>query len=458
MMLSADASHLRKYMATLGIAVIAGTVSVSMLLMRLPDEVLVPQSEIVGLTTTAQETVERRQQYASFVTLALPWFLLVGVAIGLTICIYGLRGWTQRQKVTDELEDIAREKGRTELRILTDAERTAKVEAEANVEAVLEEEAEAEVVVSAEAGKVTPNGDEELGLPVDVGTVPPSVEPPQDQGGVLANRRERQTELAERTMHAELVLGAVLEEALRGTHHIDLGVEVSREGFRRVFDLVATPALKISSTFLFEIKYIRVVNNFPSALADAITQSTLGAAMIGADAVPVAVVVYAGSLPAEQLDRLQKRAELLSSLQTVPPRVLILSEAELEALQPHESAHSTGSAVLVTGHFPGSCTWRRDLGVAPSPRVELRTEEQPRIGRSGVDANQGADPVRPIVYPIADRPDVEVRVDGVWRCGQLRMWSRHDNGTWWAQVQWSRAPGETMLGSFPAPLVREVGG
>ena len=49
--------------------------------------------------------------------------------------------------------------------------------------------------------------------------------------------------------------------------------------------------------------------------------------------------------------------------------------------------------------------------------------------------------MRAIVYPIADRPDVEVSVDGR-RYGLLRMWNRHDDGTWWAQVQSSRAEGQ----------------
>ena len=33
-----------------------------------------------------------------------------------------------------------------------------------------------------------------------------------------------------------------------------------------------------------------------------------------------------------------------------------------------------------------------------------------------------------IVYPIADRPDVEVNVAGTWHYGQLRMSTRHDDG------------------------------
>ena len=65
--------------------------------------------------------------------------------------------------------------------------------------------------------------------------------------------------------------------------------------------------------------------------------------------------------------------------------------------------------------------------------------------------------MRPIVYPIAARPDVEVYVAGTWHYGQLRMWTRHHDGTWSAQVTWSRAPGENMIDTFPSGAVRPPG-
>jgi len=64
--------------------------------------------------------------------------------------------------------------------------------------------------------------------------------------------------------------------------------------------------------------------------------------------------------------------------------------------------------------------------------------------------------MRPIVLPIAARPDVEVSVDCTWHCGQLGMWNQHDDGTWWARVQWAGAPGETMLGGLPASRARQL--
>ena len=49
-MLSADASHLRKYLATLGVAIVVGTVSLTSLVMRLQAELLVKRSELAELT------------------------------------------------------------------------------------------------------------------------------------------------------------------------------------------------------------------------------------------------------------------------------------------------------------------------------------------------------------------------------------------------------------------------
>jgi hypothetical protein len=33
------------------------------------------------------------------------------------------------------------------------------------------------------------------------------------------------------------------------------------------------------------------------------------------------------------------------------------------------------------------------------------------------------------VYPPADRPEVEVLVEGTWHYGELRMWTQHRDGS-----------------------------
>jgi len=61
------------------------------------------------------------------------------------------------------------------------------------------------------------------------------------------------------------------------------------------------------------------------------------------------------------------------------------------------------------------------------------------------------------VYPPGDWPAVEVLVDGQWLDGELRVWTQHRDGTWWANVSW-RPTGEysRRLGNFPADHIRKV--
>lgn len=61
-----------------------------------------------------------------------------------------------------------------------------------------------------------------------------------------------------------------------------------------------------------------------------------------------------------------------------------------------------------------------------------------------------------IVYALADRPPVEVVVDGTWCFGILRMWTPVGDDGWVADVQYY-PPGQitSYLDSFPADQVRE---
>jgi hypothetical protein len=56
----------------------------------------------------------------------------------------------------------------------------------------------------------------------------------------------------------------------------------------------------------------------------------------------------------------------------------------------------------------------------------------------------------------SDRPDVEVLIDGAWCQGELRMWTRHDDGTWTAQAQYQPPDGDSrVIRTFSADDVRE---
>lgn len=63
----------------------------------------------------------------------------------------------------------------------------------------------------------------------------------------------------------------------------------------------------------------------------------------------------------------------------------------------------------------------------------------------------------PKIYEPADRPDVEVLVDGQWLIGELRMWKPDGEDDWIAQVQW-RPVGEhtRRIDDFPPAKVRQA--
>jgi len=46
----------------------------------------------------------------------------------------------------------------------------------------------------------------------------------------------------------------------------------------------------------------------------------------------------------------------------------------------------------------------------------------------------------PRIYDPAERPLIEVLIDGTWYPGELRAWLPNDDGTWRANVGYSTAP------------------
>lgn len=130
-MFSTDPSHLRKYLTTLGVAIIAGTLSLAGLFFKIEQDLLMTNSEIAKLTPGAQHTIRQRQDYLEIGTRLLPWFVLIGVLVGLSLSIYGIHGWAERQRIADDREEAERDKVRAEVRVMTKSERADKLDREA---------------------------------------------------------------------------------------------------------------------------------------------------------------------------------------------------------------------------------------------------------------------------------------------------------------------------------------
>jgi hypothetical protein len=128
---STDQTHLRRYFATLGVAITVGTLSLAGLFLKLQQDLLVPQSTLAGVTPTARNALLKRQEYLAIGTNVLPWFVLVGFIGGAGLSVYGIIGWARRQRILDEREDIGLRKDQVELFQLTDAEKADKLDREA---------------------------------------------------------------------------------------------------------------------------------------------------------------------------------------------------------------------------------------------------------------------------------------------------------------------------------------
>lgn len=320
-MMTTDQSHLRKYLATLGVAMVAGAISFSGLFLRLQDDLLVSRSDLDDLTPVAQDTIERRQTYLELATTALPWFLIIGCGVGVGLTIYGLVGWAERQPVADEMEDLARDREKAELRRLTDAERVER----------LEEEAESVAVESVVAD--SPNdGDPTEGCNAHEAT--PHV--------VVADRTRRTSEALGRLLQAEIGLGQKVTDLLGSRYRIELGVQATRGSRRQEFDILARPT-EVGEQYVFEIKYTRRLTSAHRSVLDrAITRIAAGASLFELPTVPVVVLIYEESTTPGVLARIRAHGEQLARTFDSSPRVLVLSRQELEALTPEDLGSAIG--------------------------------------------------------------------------------------------------------------------
>ena len=119
-----------KFVASAGIALIAGAVGVPWLFLREPFDLNVDTSKLRTLTPIAQSAVMHRQLLVAHVLPWLPWFPLVVAILGLALATWGLERWHGRQKIRDRGEDAATKKAEHELRQMS----TKEVEARARQE------------------------------------------------------------------------------------------------------------------------------------------------------------------------------------------------------------------------------------------------------------------------------------------------------------------------------------
>jgi hypothetical protein len=108
-----------KFIASAGIALIAGAVVVPWMFLREPFDLALEASKIPLLTQDSQNILHARQHLISVLIYALPKVSAGLLTAGVLLTVVGLVGWHSRQFVRDKSEDLAAKKLEEELKALS---------------------------------------------------------------------------------------------------------------------------------------------------------------------------------------------------------------------------------------------------------------------------------------------------------------------------------------------------
>lgn len=136
MLTNPETSHLRKYLATLGVSIMLGSLGIGGFLLRNTNDLMVTTEQLTKLTPLAREAIEHRQSVSYTASIIAPYLILLGGLFGLTLTLFGLIGWARRQRVADRTEELELTRIEAEIRQLTDSERIQRAEQEAAQEAL----------------------------------------------------------------------------------------------------------------------------------------------------------------------------------------------------------------------------------------------------------------------------------------------------------------------------------
>lgn len=148
--------HFYKWVTSIGLALIIASVAVPWFIHQSLGNLAIPAQDLVRLTETAREVVEKRQNELAFVQTLEPWLFAFLLASGLLVTYRGLVGWKLRQDKLDEGEDVELATRRLNLEHLSADEQAIKVADEAHSEATGDETAIDEEPTG--AARPTPDG------------------------------------------------------------------------------------------------------------------------------------------------------------------------------------------------------------------------------------------------------------------------------------------------------------
>jgi len=130
MMPRIDFGHFYKFVASVGLVLVAASIALPWLFSQTTAVLNIPAGSIAKLTDVSQVVILQRQQALSWAQVAVPW-----VAVGLFICgvaslVWGLAGWKKRQAVLDTGEDLDLSKKKAAFEAMSPQDVEKKLEAE----------------------------------------------------------------------------------------------------------------------------------------------------------------------------------------------------------------------------------------------------------------------------------------------------------------------------------------
>jgi cell division protein FtsL len=309
-LIGTENSHFRKYLTTLGVSLVAGSISLGGLFFKIQADLLVERSKVDSLTPIAQETLRQRQQYLQWATVALPYVLGTVVVVGLAMVIVGLKGWARRQTVADSREEMEGRKLEVEIRQLTVQEKAEKVDDEARKAVEIKEPENVVVHVVAPISGIEPVPSEE----------PSSIASARESIRVVENKI------------------STLLTSVFGDRRVTSDVFLQGER-KYLFDVVVSAAAN-SPGYVFDIRYLNHKNNLRNRLMDAGVLLATGVSLLerssGSRYVSVVVIVFEDHLYKSVRDDVGGYAQDLATALSLRLRVLAVSRRTLEVWTPND--------------------------------------------------------------------------------------------------------------------------
>ncbi|GLY42031.1 hypothetical protein Amsp01_080540 [Amycolatopsis sp. NBRC 101858] len=318
-----DQGHFRKYLTTLGVAIVVASLGIGGFLLQTQSDLLVEQDKLAKLTPAARAAIERKQQIVLAATHWAPWVLGALAALGVGLAAWGLVGWQRKQLELDakdraELGKIEGERDKIHAELAA-MQMTAAEKAE-------ELEQEAEELVRDDRSHHREDGDEEAAEePETAEPEPEEPAPPVDEPPVATGRDVfRWIARVEDALVSRLASAWPEAELLRDVRPEFTAVDVVLDDLQR--DQLTLFELKITDAKNFGNR-IRESASAVSTVAEQLTQRYPARTIRSA----VILVVREGSrLPENHRRRIR---EAVSGLKH-RPIVVLYGESEWQALEP----------------------------------------------------------------------------------------------------------------------------